>query len=59
MATCALGSTVTATRPVMDEAANAPSCVACAVTVMVAVPGPTAVTRPALDTVAMVGAVVP
>jgi len=57
--TCAGAVTVTVTRPVIDEAAKAPSWVAWAVTVMVAVPGATAVIRPLALTVAIAGALVP
>ena len=59
MLTTAGFDTVTVTRPVIDEAAKAPSCVLWAVTVMVAVPAATAVITPVEETVAIAGALVP
>ena len=59
MLTMAGFDTVTVTRPVIDEAAKAPSCVLWAVTVMVAVPAATAVISPVAETVAIAGALVP
>ena len=56
---CAFGDTVTATVPESVAAAKFEFAADVAVTVMTAVPGPTAVTRPVVPTVATAGAVVP